>query len=43
MNTIRYGTLVEIERLCKKNRKNLVGRKINALIKVCNEGGSSDQ
>jgi len=42
MNTIRYGTLVDIERECKRNRKNLVGRRINELIKVCNEGGSSD-
>lgn len=42
MNTIRYGTLVDIERECKRNRKNLVGRQICELIKVCNEGGSSD-
>jgi hypothetical protein len=43
MNTIRYGTLVDIERECKRNRKNLVGRQICELIKVCNEGGSSEQ
>jgi hypothetical protein len=42
MNTIRYGTLVDIERECKRNRKNLVGRQICELMKVCNEGGSSD-
>jgi hypothetical protein len=43
MNTIRYGTLVDIERECKRNKKNLVGRQICELIKVCNEGGSSEQ